>query len=148
MNISLEDRVAAMFRDLQLPPARFTPYIYADYLMEERSALYLKHKSLNNSTFIYCDTIISPKALFEFLKLNSSARVVFEEDLLTKRKEYIDVIAGAICSNPNTVEPWKVSYGAESFVFKGSILVLSRLTKEELQGKVSLKYILRDSKVI
>lgn len=147
MNISLEDRVVAMFRDLQLPTARFTPYIYADCLTEERVALYLKHKNLN-STFIYCDTILSPKALFDFLKVNSSAQLVFEVDLLTKRKEYIDVIAGAICSNPNTVKPWKVSYSAESFVFRGSILMLSRLTKEELLGEASLKYILRDSKVI
>lgn len=147
IHITFEEKVAAMFANLQLPNARFTPYLFSDCCNEVRAAIYQKHKA-ENVDFIYCNTFNSPTQLFEYLRVNANANKVFEGDLLSKRKEYIDVLIGAICSNPSTVEPWKVSYDTESFVFRGSILVLSVLTKEELKAKANLKYILRDIKVI
>lgn len=71
----------------------------------------------------------------------------FEDEILSKRKEYIRLLEGAICAN-DLGKAWSVTYNEDSFEFKGKILIANRLSKEELKNSEKLNYILRDSIVI
>lgn len=147
IKISLTDRFAALKRNLIYPMSRYTPYVISDCLSENRFELIQLLKNDLKDKLIVAPAFENPKDLYLFIKRNSQNIILFEDELLSRRVEYIRVLQGAVCSSPDTSNLWQVNYeGEESFTFRGSIIMTSRLTKQELQTKEQLKYILRDSK--
>lgn len=120
--------------------------ILTDCLEEER-ARYLDHFLKEQPQIIHAPAFGSSKELFAFLKANQQAAIYFEDEILSKRIEYVRLLEGAICSN-DLGKPWRVSHETESFEFKGKVLIASRLSKEELKKREQLHYILRDSIVM
>ena len=107
-----------------------------------------KDEFLNNHLeIVKSPSFAKPKELFDFLKANQNRALYFEDEILSKRIEYIRLLEGAICANVLD-KPWSVNYVGDSFVFKGKIIIASRLNKEELKKREQLQYILRDTIVI
>ncbi|WFB62122.1 hypothetical protein PZ892_10560 [Sphingobacterium sp. WM] len=107
-----------------------------------------KDELLNNHLeIVKSPSFAKPKELFDFLKANQNRALYFEDEILSKRIEYIRLLEGAICAN-DLDKPWSVNYVGDSFVFKGKIIIASRLNKEELKKREQLQYILRDTIVI
>ncbi|WP_160070199.1 hypothetical protein [Sphingobacterium bovisgrunnientis] len=121
-------------------------YILTDCSDEER-AKYLAQFLKEQPQIIHAPAFASPKELFDFIKANQQASLYFEDEVLSKRVEYIHVLEGAICAN-DLGKPWQVKYEIDSFEFKGKVLLACRIKKEELKKREQLKYILRDSVVI
>ena len=148
-NFSLADRFEGLKRSLDYPTSRYTPYVIADCLNEELVEYIDKLKKDLKVRLIVAPAFASPKDLYLFLKENSKAVILFEDELLSRRIEYIRVLEGAVCSSPDSANPWMVNYeGEESFTFRGTVIMTSRLSKEELNSREQLMYILRDSKII
>lgn len=148
-NFSLADRFGALKRSLDYPTSRYTPYIISACLSEEKLEHLETLKKDLEDRLIVTSAFANPKDLYLFLKTHSKAVILFEDELLSRRVEYIRVLQGAVCSNPDSANLWQVNYeGEESFTFTGTVIMTSRLTKEELQAREQLKYILRDSKVV
>lgn len=95
---------------------------------------------------IFIDEVQSPKKLYQLFLENNSKTLVFQkEDILQKRKNYIDILEGAFCSSPDSCMLWQVNYkGEKSFKFHGRIIVCTQLTREEIKKTDKLKYIARD----
>lgn len=98
---------------------------------------------------IFIHTIESPGWLYNFLKTYNDATVIFLSDLLQMRKNYIDLIEGAVCSSPESMCLWQVNYtGKASFTFKGRILICTKLTRQEIQKRKNLEFIRRDCRIV
>ena len=127
-----------------------TPMRYSCVLsncLDVERAKYLNELLNNHLEIVKAPAFTSPKELVDFLKANQNRALYFEEEILSKRIEYIQLLEGAICAN-DLGKPWSVTYEGDSFVFKGKIIIASRLSKEELKKREQLHYILRDSIVI
>jgi hypothetical protein len=89
--------------------------------------------------------IESPSWLYNLLNENKTASIIIQTDILRKRKNYIDILEGAVCSSPDSMQLWKVNYtGKKSFEFKGRILICTQLTRQEISKNGNLHYINRD----
>jgi len=93
---------------------------------------------------IQIDEVKSPKHLFKILQKHQENIIVFNCDLLKKRREYMVVLEGAVCSNPYTSENWKVAYDGESFDFNGRVVLFSPLNFQKLNKAEKLYFIMRD----
>lgn len=121
-------------------------YILTDCSDEER-AKYLAQFLKEQPQIIHALAFASPKELFDFKKANQQASLYFEDEVLSKRVEYIRLLESVICVN-DLGEPRRVAYDTESFVFTGKLLIASRLNKEELKDREQLRSILRDNIVM
>ncbi|HAK28421.1 MULTISPECIES: hypothetical protein [Sphingobacterium] len=147
LDITLQDRFDSMYENILSPRRRYTSYIISSFLQEEKFMLYERFKAkLGN--LVVAPKPDSPKALFEFLQRHNKDLIIFEDEILNGRIEYIDVLSGAICSSPDSNKPRKVQYFLDNFIFKGSIIISSIRTKEELLRESKLKDILRDCIII
>jgi len=99
---------------------------------------------------IFIDEIQSPKKLYQIFLENNTKTIIFQkEDVLQKRKNYIDILEGAFCSSPDSCMLWQVNYdGEKSFKFKGRIIICTELTREEIKKNEKLKYIARDGLIL
>lgn len=93
---------------------------------------------------IEIDEVKSPKDLFKILQNHHENIIVFNCDLLKKRREYMVVLEGAVCANPYTAENWKVSFDGESFDFNGRVVLFSPLSLQKLNKAEKLYFIMRD----
>ncbi|GAA4142106.1 hypothetical protein GCM10022216_22740 [Sphingobacterium kyonggiense] len=93
---------------------------------------------------IEIDEVKSPKHLFKILQNHQENIIVFNCDLLKKRREYMVVLEGAVCANPYTAENWKVSFDGESFDFNGRVVLFSPLSLQKLNKAEKLYFIMRD----
>jgi hypothetical protein len=87
----------------------------------------------------------SPGWLYNLLNDNKTASMIFQTEVLMKRKNYTDILEGAVCSSPDSMQLWNVNYpGKKSFTFKGRILICTLLTRQEISKNGNLHYINRD----
>ena len=124
---------------------RLSPIIITEIQKTEQQIL-LNELTARLEDCIFIDYVESPKKLYHLFLENNSKTLVFQkEDILQKRKNYIDILEGAFCSSPNSGDIWQVNYkGEKSFKFHGRIIICTQLTREELQKNDKLKYIARD----
>src|SRR5690606_26207420 len=97
-NFSLVDRFEALKRSLDYPTSRYTPYVITECLSEERLEHIEALKRDLKDRLILAPAFVSPKDIYLFLKANSKAVILFEDELLSRRVEYVRVLEGAVCS--------------------------------------------------
>lgn len=142
--LTLQDFFESIKFNLSIP-IRYS-CILSNCLEVERTK-YLDDLLIKQLEIVKSPGFAKPKELFDFLKANHKRVLYFEDEILSKRIEYIRLLEGAICAS-DLGKPWSVTYNEDSFEFKGKILIASRVSKEELKNSEKLNYILRDSIVI
>jgi hypothetical protein len=89
--------------------------------------------------------IKSPKSFYDTLAQNTKRTLLISDDILSKRKNYIDLLEGAVCSSPDSCRSWEISYlDWKSFYFRGVIIILTHYFDDEIRGIPKLEYISRD----
>ena len=147
--ITLQEKYNFLKQELEGKSKRYYPFVISEGLLDEKEQILKQLKSELQDNLILAPTFASPKDLFLFIKSFPDSILLFEDEILTRRIEYIRVLEGAICSNPDSSKLWEVNYESEkSFTFYGGIVIVSRLKKSELKSRKQLKYILRDCIVI
>lgn len=87
----------------------------------------------------------TPRQLFEFLSQHRNDLVVVHSDIFTKRKNYLDIMMGAVCSSPDSGSLWTVSYlNEKAFKFKGKIIMCTTKTRDEITANKRFMYFSRD----
>ena len=130
------------FTSINILWSRMQPIIICDYEAKRKEFEALKS---DLGEFIKAEEPNSPGELFTLLSENRTAAIIFSPDILRKRKNYIDILYGAVCSSTDSSNLGKVQLdGQKSFVFKGQILILTTLTREEIAKSDKLKNIDRD----
>ncbi|MGV6943821.1 hypothetical protein [Sphingobacterium kyonggiense] len=133
--------ISQALRDVQLSNRAFLQV----ELTEEQQEAICKSLLEEHQVAIQIDEVKSPKHLFKILQNHQENIIVFNCDLLKKRREYMVVLEGAVCANPYTAENWKVSYDGESFDFNGRVVLFSPLNLQKLNRAEKLYFIMRDS---
>lgn len=137
-----------LFKSLGLILGRLSPYIITELNKPETLSLFQK-TLLSLEPFAMLENISSPKQLFNFLKEHQKDLVVIRDDVFSKRKNYLDIVQGAVCSSPDSGELWTVYYlNEKSFVFKGKIILCTNKTKQEIESEKKLDYFARDCNFI
>jgi len=135
---SAEEKIAATENHW----SRLSPIIIYDYQAKDEP--FQKAKQ-HFKDIVEITEIVNPLSLYRILLENQSASIIFSTDVLCRRKNYIDILQGAVCSSPDSMALWTVNYeGQKGFIFKGRILMLTNLSLEEINKKENLKYIVRD----
>lgn len=145
--ITLKDRFDSMYFNLNMPIRRMTPYIVTSSLEIKRAEL-LAEFIQKSDGIIIAPLFYRPVDLFFFLQTNHNKIIFFEDDILSRRIEYIRVLQGAVCSGPESMDLWLVKYEDKSFEFKGSIVITSTASEEKLRQKENLRFIIRDCVMI
>lgn len=127
---------------------RLNPFVITEANDSGNSKL-LKQAISSIEPYKLLEKIESPKQLFEFIQENKSQLIIITDDIFAKRKNYIDIVQGAICSSPDSMALWSVSYRNEkSFVFKGKLILCTSKTKEEIKANKKFKMFVRDCHII
>jgi CRISPR/Cas system endoribonuclease Cas6 (RAMP superfamily) len=128
---------------------RLSPIIITEIQKTEQLIL-LNEITARLEDCVFIDEVQSPKKLYQIFLENNPKTIIFQkEDVLQKRKNYIDILEGAFCSSPDSGDLWQVNYdGEKSFKFKGRIIICTVLTKEEIKKSDKLKYIARDGLIL
>ena len=139
---------AELFESMSHLLGRLSPYIITK--IDEAENLSLLQQTLRGlEPYVTLKNISSPKQLFDFLKEHQNNLVVIHDEIFSKRKNYLEILQGAVCSSPDSGRPWTVYYlNEKSFVFKGKIILCTYKTKEEIKGENKLEYFARDCKFI
>ncbi len=127
---------------------RLNPFIITEIDIEGNS-MFLKQALATLEPYTVLEKIESPKQLFDFILENKGETILIKEDILAKRKNYLDIVQGAICSSPDSMALWSVNYRNEkSFVFKGKLILCTSKTKEEIMANKKFKMFVRDCRII
>ncbi len=95
--------------------------------------------------YVLLEKIESPTQLFNFIKEHQQDLIIIADDVFSKRKNYLDIVQGAVCSSPDSGELWSVYYLDEkAFVFKGELILCTDRTLEEIKSKKNLSQFVRD----
>ncbi|MBL0049669.1 MAG: hypothetical protein IPP32_16420 [Bacteroidetes bacterium] len=95
--------------------------------------------------YFLLEMIESPLHLFNFIKEHQNDLIIIVDDIFARRKNYLDIVQGAVCSSPDSGELWSVNYLDEKpFVFKGELILCTIKTKEEINANKKLSYFARD----
>lgn len=111
-------------------------------------------KMLKRVKELYPDSMVvpsqlSPKDFYFLLKSNRTATVIFDSDILSRRKEWISLLEGAVCSSPNSGDSWEVDYMNEgSFKFQGRTIVLTPKSLDEIGRNKKYEHLNRDCVVL
>jgi hypothetical protein len=123
---------------------RLSPYIITEIDKIENLSLF--QKTLQSlETYAILEDIESPKTLFDFLKKHQKELVIIRDDIFLKRKNYLEIVQGAVCSSPDSMALWTVYYLNErGFIFKGKIILCTNRTKQEIKADKKWEYFARD----
>ena len=100
---------AELFESMLLLLGRLSPYIITE--IDKPENLSLLQKTLQGlEPYAMLENISSPKQLFDFLKEHQKDLVVIRYDVFSKRKNYLDIVQGAVCYGPDSSELWTVYY--------------------------------------
>ncbi len=95
--------------------------------------------------YFILENIESPKKLFHFIKAHQNDLIIIKLDIFSKRKNYWDIIQGAVCSSPDSGRLWMVSYlNEKSFTFHGKIILCTNKSEEEIKSDSKFEYFSRD----
>ncbi len=127
---------------------RITPYVITEINDPENADLFKKLLP-KIEPYILLDFIESPRKLFNFLKEHKNDTIIITDDVFNKRKNYLDIILGAVCSNPDSCALWPVYYANEKeFIFQGKIILCTHKTIDEIYDDKKFFYFKRDCNFI
>jgi|GEM_PF-4470365 hypothetical protein len=87
----------------------------------------------------------TPLKLYEALKQHNGKILIFDNEMVLSKKGLIGIIEGGVCNNPETSDKWDVQpEGKPPFMFKGSIIILTGLRRDDCEKKEKLHYLMRD----
>lgn len=132
-----------LFNNLKLHLGRLAPYVITEIHKTENDSLFQKTLPLLEP-YITLEQIESPKFLFDFIKQHQNDLIIVTADIFSMRKNYIDVIEGAVCSSPDSMALWPVRYQNKEFTFKGKLILCTMKTKQEIKSDSKLMYFARD----
>jgi hypothetical protein len=123
---------------------RHSPYIVTEINNHKNHLVFLKVLQ-RLQPYVILEHIESPKKLFNFLKEHQKELVVIKDDIFSKRKNYLDIVQGAVCSSPDSMHLWRVYYLQEKdFAFRGKIILCTNKTKQEIKSNKKFEYFYRD----
>lgn len=144
MHITKEE----LFETMSLMLERTSPYIITEFGQHENAVLLSKALTAL-APYVLLEYIEGPKQLYTFIKQHQNELIIIKDDIFTKRKNYLDIVQGAVCSSPDSMELWSVSYlNEKDFVFKGKIILCTNKTKKEIKNDKRLTYFARDCNFI
>lgn len=137
-----------LFELMPLMIDRLTPYIITEVDNQLKSSLFQKALTAFEQ-YVILENIKTPKSLFEFISTNQNQLIIIRDDIFNKRKTYLDIVQGAVCSSPDSMELWNVSYlNEKEFTFNGMIILCTRKTIQEVKSDKRLSYFVRDCSFI
>lgn len=141
-SISLEEKLSRLNKDW----SRITPFIITDIAQKKDL---LQPFLPTPDTYMVLEQIPTPQFLYDYLKQNKDKSIIIDCDILQKRKNYLDILEGAISSSPDSGRLWPVRYGNKpEFTFKGRIMIFTNLTREEILFNEKYKQFKRDCRII
>lgn len=128
--------------------SRLSPYVITEIESAENKELF-KNLLPRLEPYTLLENIESPKMLYEFLRNHKNELIIITDDIFAKRKNYRDIVQGALCSSPDSSALWPVYYLNEpSFTFKGKIILCTYKTKKQIQAEKKYKGLVRDCVII
>ncbi|MFD2969907.1 hypothetical protein [Sphingobacterium bambusae] len=143
--LPLEWKVSHILSKLKFPFVRHNYLFCCDASQKERVEIEVERAMIGSGKpYLIVSEKLSAKALFHFLKVNHDKLIFFKQPDLWWLAGVADVLCGALNSTPDG-RPWDVVYpGEPSFVFNGTLILLSSEQKNVLKSTQRLKYMLRD----
>jgi hypothetical protein len=137
-----------LFKNIAPCLNRLTPHIITE--INDPNILYLFHKLLPSlKPYVILEKIETPKGLFSFIKEHQHELIVLKDDIFSKRKNYIDIVQGAVCSIPDSSALWSVCYlNEKNFIFRGKLILCTTKTKEEIVNDNRFSFFARDCEFI
>ena len=84
--------------------------------------------------------------LYNAFKVHNGKLLIFNNDLVIRKKGLREIIEGGVCNSPETSERWDICPdGKTKFMFKGNVILLSSLTTQEFTGNKKYEWLRRDS---
>ena len=131
------------FEYLPFALSRIAPYIITEIHQPEKERMLLNiFPKLN--PYLVLENAVSPKYLFNFLYEHKSETIIVRDDVFFKTKGYLDIVEGAVCSNPDSASLWPVRYNSLEFTFRGKIVLCTTKTKDEIVAKKRFANFKRD----
>lgn len=128
--------------------SRLSPYVITEIGTAENKKLF-KNLLSKLEPYTILDNIENPKMLYEFLKTHKNELIIITDDIFAKRKNYRDILQGALCSSPDSSALWPVRYLNEpNFTFKGKIILCTGKTIKQIQAEIKYKGLVRDCVII
>ena len=132
------------YKGMRFSLSRLAPYIITQIDNPENEKLFQQTLPLLGP-HILLTYIASPGALYNFLSTHKNDFIIITDDVFDKRKNYLDVLEGAICSSPDSCALWPVRYlNKPEFEFTGKIILLTKKNKEEIKSNTRFEYFGRD----
>jgi len=100
----------------------------------------------NYDYVLFENEVLTMLRLYNALKEHNGKILIFNNDNVIRRPELLRIIEGGVCGNPNDLAgKWYIyPEGKPKFMFKGSIIILTTLSKDEFKGKKKYQYLMRD----
>lgn len=91
--------------------------------------------------------IDSPVHLYKIFYDHNSKFILFDTDKIFSSKWYIEIVKGAICVSPDSVNKWTIDKnGQKSFTFKGRTMFLTNLSESYFMSDSRYDLLLRDTR--
>lgn len=95
------------------------------------------------------DLKFTPKTLFNLFKSHNNKISILDADTLLAKQSLVDILQGAICSSPDSGSKWSVSLnGEKNFMFRGTVILLTTLSREKFAKTKKYHYLNRDMRRI
>ena len=96
--------------------------------------------------YVLITDIQKPIDLYSHLWSHKERIIIFESEKILSSKWYTNILAGAVCSSPDSCRKWNVSYeGKDDFIFSGRCIILTSQTLSDLKKIDRMEYIIRDT---
>jgi len=84
--------------------------------------------------------------LYNAFKVHNGKLLIFNNDSVIRKKGLREIMEGGVCYTPETSERWDIRPdGKTKFMFKGNVILLSRLKNHEFTGNKKYEWLTRDS---
>ena len=133
-----------LFQNVRLSLFRISPHVVTE--MDKPETKQLFNQLLPTlEPYVLLEHIVSPASLYDFIQAHKNDLIIVTDDAFAKRKNYLDVLEGAICSSPDSGSLWPVRYlNRPEFYFKGRMILCTRKTRKEIKNDKRLEYFERD----
>ncbi len=143
--LPLEWKVSHILSKLKFPFVRHNYLFCCDATQKERVEIAVERALIGSGKpYLVVSEKLSAQVLFHFLRVNHDKLIFFKQPDLWWLAGVADVLCGALNSTPDG-KPWEVVYpGEHSFIFNGTLILLSSEQPDVLKSTQRLKYMLRD----
>ena len=135
---------AELYESIPLSITRLSPHVITEIDKPENERLF--NQILPKfEPYVILQHIVSPRGLYNFIKSHKDDFIIITDDVFDKRKNYLDVLEGAICSSPDSCAVWPVRYRNEpEFDFYGKMILCTKKTKQAIKSDKRFEYFGRD----